>query len=121
MLGMAGLLTALLAVACDASAPDERPRVQFRVTNDVGPCSSDISIRFTSDGVILGEESFRIHLAPDRTESSQFRVPIGAHTLGAQITRWGNMTTSNGFAWPDTTVHLTANQLVVRAIDLYCS
>ena len=75
------------------------------------------------DGTIhrLGEEEFRIHLAPNRSESSVFPAPAGTHTLSARITGFGGKPTPNGFAWPDTTVTLSAGQHLVRTIDLYCS
>jgi hypothetical protein len=95
--------------------------VQFKVTSLIGPCSATVSIRFTSDGALLGEEEFNMNLAPRREESSRFAVRPGRHVLGAQITRWAGAITTNGFAWPDTTVDLAANQLLVRTIDLYCS
>jgi hypothetical protein len=111
-----------LTAACEStSGVQPPPRVQFRLTSNVGPCSSDISIRFTSDGALLGEEDFRINYAPNRTESSLFQAPVGTQTLRAQITRWGTQTTTTGYTWPDTTVTLERGQTLVREIDLYCS
>lgn len=115
---IAVLLTA--AASCQSSTAPTTA-VQFRITSNVGPCSTAISVRFLLDGAPLGEEAFRINFAPNRSESSVFTAPTGTHTLGARITGWGGNPVANGFAWPDTTVTLSTGQHLVRTIDLYCS
>ena len=114
-------LVASLAVACGSTEP-ALPRVQFRITDTVGPCSSSqIGIRFSLDGAILAVEDFVINSRPNGELSSEFSVAAGTHTLGAQVARSGNFTITSGFAWPDTTITLVPNQLFVRTIDFYCS
>lgn len=110
----ATMVAPLVVGACEPTGVPLAPRVQFRVTDTVGPCSSVLNIRFTLDGAFLAEETFGINYPPNRRLSSEFFVAPGAHTLGAQIA-------PNGFSWPDTTVTLTPDQLFVRTIDLYCS
>ena len=107
-------LASLVVAACEPTGVPLAPRVQFRVTDTVGPCSTSLSIRFTLDGAFLAEEPFGLSLPPNRRLSSEFFVAPGTHTLGAQIA-------PNGFSWPDTTVTLAPDQLFVRTIDLYCS
>lgn len=116
---VAWLLAATLS--CQPNTAPTAAAVQFKLTSNVGPCSSVLSIRFLLDGAPLGEEEFRINLAPNRTESSAFAAPTGTHTLGARITRFGGTAVANGFTWPDTTVTLSAGAHILRAIDLYCS
>jgi hypothetical protein len=110
----ASVLASILVGACESTEPMP-PRVQFRITDTVGPCSTPpMNIRFFLDGALLAEEEFVINSRPGGELSSQFPVPAGTHTLGARVA-------PNGFAWPDTTVTLVPNQLFVRTIDFYCS
>jgi hypothetical protein len=115
------ILLAVLLTAASCQSSTAPTAVQFKLTSNIGPCSSVITVRMTLDGAPIGEEEFRIGMAPNRTESSTFTAPTGTHTLGARITSWGGTPTANGFAWPDTTVTLSTGQHLVRSIDLYCS
>jgi hypothetical protein len=124
---VASCSAALAVIACGIPGCSETivegpmPQVQFRVTSNIGPCSETLSIRFTIDGAVVGEEDFSINRSPSRTESSLFTVTPRSHVLGAQITRWGSATLQNDSTWADTTVNLTYGQRLVRSIDLYCS
>ena len=105
------LLSAL--VGC-ASATNMEPRATVAFQLDAPLCSSVIPVKFAIDDVIVGADTFRVHLANEHTRSSAFTTTTGPHKLGGGIPGSPN-------GWFDTTVTLRAGQAFTDTLHFYCS
>ena len=107
---LAGIAFAVFACNSEPAGP-AAARVYFVL--DAPLCSSQLPMRFEIDGVLVGVDTFRVNLAPNRTKSRAFSVPAGSRTLGARV--------DGGFEWPDTTVMLEAGKAFSDTLPFYCS
>ncbi len=99
----------LAACGTDPAAPPAT--VSFLL--DAPLCSSSLPVQFSIDAVVVGTDTFRVHLPPDHVASAGFAVGAGTHTLGARVI--------GGLVWPDTTVTLAPAQAFTRSLPFYCS
>ncbi|MEP6831748.1 MAG: hypothetical protein ABJB74_00080 [Gemmatimonas sp.] len=100
--------------ACSSTGPVPA-MAQVHFVLDAPLCSSTIPVAFLIDGVVVGNDTFRVHLTPSHTESQAFSVPAGNHVLGAR--------TVGAFShvWRDTVVTSTSGAIAVDSLPLYCS
>ncbi len=80
---------------------------------DAPLCSSVIPVEFLIDSVMVGSDTFQVHISPSDTTSPTFRTTAGTHTLGARVV--------NGFVWPDTTVSIAPGEAFTLLLPFYCS
>ncbi len=99
----------LAACTSEPAAPDAT--VFFVI--DAPLCSSRIPVEFSIDGVLAGNDTFLVNLAPTHTRSAGFTVHPGTHTLGARVV--------SGLVWPDTTVTVSSGDTVLDSLPFYCS
>ncbi|MBL8978686.1 MAG: hypothetical protein JNM53_09750 [Gemmatimonadetes bacterium] len=102
---------AFALAGCDTGSSEPDPVVYFEL--DAPLCSSVIPVTFQVDGSGVGADTFRVNLPPDHLRSRAFVVVAGDHVLGAAV--------PGGFVWPDTAVHLTPGDTLVRLLPFYCS
>jgi hypothetical protein len=105
------LAAAISLAACDNASAPETATVYYVL--DAPLCSSQLPMQFSIDNVLVGEDTFRIHLAPDRTKSEPFVIPTGSHTIGARV--------KGGLVWPDSLVNLAAGTVFEDTLPFYCS
>ena len=101
-------------IVCACSEPTA-PQAQVRFLLDAPLCSSSLPVQFFIDGVMVGTDTFRVHLAPDHTTSPAFPVSPGLHILGARTTG------AFIYTWPDTRVTATPGAVATDTLPFYCS
>ena len=101
-------------VVCACREPTA-PHAQVQFLLDAPLCSSALPVQFFIDGVMVGTDTFRVHLAADHTASRVFSVSPGLHTLGARTT--GTFV----YTWPDTRVTAVPGTLATDTLPFYCS
>lgn len=104
--------SAIVVCACSESTALQA-QVQFLL--DAPLCSSALPVQFFIDGVMVGTDTFRVHLAPDHTTSRVFPVSSGLHILGAKTTG------AFVYTWPDTRVTAVPGAVATDTLPFYCS
>lgn len=107
------LLTLALAGLGCAGQDAAGPTSGVRFVIDAPLCSAVIPVDFFLDHAMLGSDTFRVQLQPERLVSRRFDAPSGTHTVGARV--------PGGFAWPDTPVTLPAGAVFEDTLPFYCS
>ena len=111
----APLLAFAIAACSRAGVTAPHGTVQFVLVAPL--CSSVIPVQFSIDGVRVGADTFRVNVSGPHTTSRGFSAPVGAHTLGAQVT--GSF--AGGYVWPAATVTVSAGQTAADSLSFYCS
>ena len=75
-------------------------------------CSISLPVRFSIDGVVVGVDTFRVNLAPNRLDSRSFPTTPGQHVLGAYAFTG---------TWRDSTVIVKSGATTVDTLGFYCS
>ncbi len=101
-------------VVCACREPTA-PQAQVQFLLDAPLCSSSLPVQFFIDGVMVGTDTFRVHLAPDHTTSPAFPVSPGLHILGAKTTG------AFVYTWPDTRVTAVPGAVATDTLPFYCS
>ena len=108
------------AVVLGCSSPTAvQSTVQFSL--DAPFCSSVIPAQFYIDNVLVGTDTFRVHLTPEHLTTRSFAVAPGTHTLGARIAFVGVVGFSPWPATADTVVTVGVGATVTRVLPFYCS
>jgi len=102
----------MMVFACDRPTA---PQAQVRFVLDAPLCSSVMPVEFFVDGMTVGQDTFRVHLAPEHTVSRVFTVSTGAHILGARTTG------AFAYAWPDAHVTASPTATTTDTLPFYCS
>ena len=105
-------LCAVVACAGASTGMDARATVYFQL--DAPFCSSITPVQFNIDDVLVGKDTFVVHLANEHTKSRGFVTGAGQHKLSGGV--YGS---PNG--WFDTTVTLRAGQSFTDTLNFYCS
>lgn len=111
-------LAAAIVLGC-SSPTAVQSTVQFSL--DAPFCSSVIPAQFYIDDVLVGTDTFRVHLTPEHLMSRSFTVAPGTHTLGARVGFLGVVGFSPWPATADTVVAVGAGASVTRVLPFYCS
>ncbi len=107
------IVLGLALLAGCSTEESEAPRATVYFVIDAPLCSSTIPVQFFIDGLIVGTDTFLVHLSPEHTHSRGFPISPGSHSLGAQVLA--------GYVWPDTIVTLTAGEIFTDSLPFYCS
>ena len=100
--------------ACSSTEPLPQS-AEVRFVLDAPLCSSIMPVTFSIDSVVVGTDTFRVHLPPNHTESKAFTVSPGNHVLGARTTGVFS------YVWRDTVVKATAGAATFDTLPFYCS
>jgi hypothetical protein len=104
-------LTVSACLACTDPVSPTTATIYFEI--DAPLCSSILPMEFQIDNALVGVDTFRVNLYPNRMKSRAFTVTPGAHTLAARV--------ANGYVWPDSTVNLDAGVVFTDSLPFYCS
>lgn len=108
-------LAAAGMLACRATEPARGPATVY-FSLDAPFCGLAMPVEFYVDSLLVGTDTFRIHLAPDHTTSRGFVAASGTHRLGARA-----VVGPGYYVWPDTVVSLGAGLTFTRSLPFYCS
>ena len=107
-----GVLAMVIGLAaCDKLTAPETATLYYVL--DAPLCSSQLHVQFRVDDVLIGEDTFRVNLAPNHTKSAPFTIPAGTHTVSARVV--------GGFVWPDSLVAMPAGATINDTLPFYCS
>jgi hypothetical protein len=101
-------------LGCRGMEPARVATVYFSL--DAPFCGMALPVEFYVDSLLVGSDTFRIHLPPDHTTSSAFSTAPGTHRLGARASIGVGY-----YVWPDTIVSLGAGLTFTRSLPFYCS
>jgi hypothetical protein len=106
------LAFAVVFVGCHSTEPSTSfGTVRFQLVAPL--CSSVLPVTLNIDSAPVGQDTFRVNLAPEHLTSAAFAVLAGTHVLGARVV--------GGYVWPDTSVSIVPGDSVIRFLPFYCS
>ena len=99
-------------LSCGGGTPTATSRSAVSFHLDAPFCSMSLPVRFSIDGVVVGVDTFRVNLAPNRLDSQSFPTTPGQHVLGAYAFTG---------TWRDSTVIVKSGATTVDTLGFYCS